>query len=60
MIDGTIINILDLQFWDYIPDVAYTFFLALLLALTVEGPFRRIEKRFIMKRVEKVAPINNK
>ncbi|XP_043289880.1 nose resistant to fluoxetine protein 6-like [Venturia canescens] len=38
--------------WDYIPDVAFTFFLALLISLVVEGPFRRIEKRFILKRVK--------
>ncbi|KAJ8667286.1 hypothetical protein QAD02_008948 [Eretmocerus hayati] len=35
--------------WDFIPDVFYSFSLALLIAIGIEGPFRRMEKCFIMR-----------
>lgn len=38
------------QFWDFIPDVVYSFSLALLIAIGIEGPFRKMEKYFIVKR----------
>lgn len=40
--------------WDYVPDVAFTFAVSLLLALVVEGPFRRLEKRFILRTAKTV------
>ena len=43
------------QFWNLVPDVFYSFSIALLLALGVEGPFRRLEKYFLTKRVPTVS-----
>ncbi|XP_015121190.1 nose resistant to fluoxetine protein 6 [Diachasma alloeum] len=40
-------------FWDFVPDVVLTFSLSLIVALVIEGPFRKIEKVFINKRGSK-------
>ncbi|XP_034938093.1 nose resistant to fluoxetine protein 6-like [Chelonus insularis] len=37
--------------WDLVPDIGMSFFLSFILALLVEGPFRRIEKRFIIRQL---------
>ncbi|KAL7288472.1 hypothetical protein TKK_0017553 [Trichogramma kaykai] len=39
--------------WDFVPDVVYSFSLALLIAIGIEGPFRKMEKHFIMRRTTK-------
>ncbi|XP_011309808.1 nose resistant to fluoxetine protein 6 [Fopius arisanus] len=40
-------------FWDFVPDVVLTFTLSLIVALVIEGPFRKIEKIFISRRISK-------
>ncbi|XP_066586276.1 nose resistant to fluoxetine protein 6-like [Prorops nasuta] len=41
------------MFWDFIPDVFYSFFLAFLCAIGIEGPFRKIEQRLLRKKAVK-------
>ncbi|OXU23528.1 hypothetical protein TSAR_011893 [Trichomalopsis sarcophagae] len=41
-------------FWDSIPDVVCSFSLALLIAIGIEGPFRKLEKYFIVKRSKNI------
>ncbi|XP_011495184.1 PREDICTED: nose resistant to fluoxetine protein 6-like [Ceratosolen solmsi marchali] len=38
--------------WDFVPDVIFSFLIALLIAIGIEGPFRKIEKHFISKRIK--------
>ncbi|XP_014215126.1 nose resistant to fluoxetine protein 6-like [Copidosoma floridanum] len=41
-------------FWDFVSDVVYSFSLALLIAIGIEGPFRKLEKHFITQRSSKL------
>ncbi|XP_024944250.1 nose resistant to fluoxetine protein 6 isoform X2 [Cephus cinctus] len=34
--------------WDFVPDILFTMIISLILSITVEGPFKNIEKRFII------------